>query len=280
MIYATTVVRHAQPGDTHGGLFQLDFDAGEARCLFAWDDPDFDFQGRGGDRGLRGFVFKDGRFYVAAAGRILVLTPEGELEREIRHPLLGLLHDMMETPAGFVVVSTRYDSLLWFNIEADAFTCGLHLDTSGRMVSFNPATQAPPANNVWHLNSVDRRHVSGLRLPGAVTFDGEITPTPYGTHNVKQTKHGLIYCDTAHDQLHVEGVDFPVPDAVPVICAGEARSRFMRGLLRAENALYVGLSPARVYEFDLGTKTWGRSVVISENYRCAVQSIGYGPSVD
>ena len=51
-LIATSVVRGARQGDSHGGMYLVDFATQEVQQVVDWNTPDIDFQDRGWDRGL------------------------------------------------------------------------------------------------------------------------------------------------------------------------------------------------------------------------------------
>lgn len=250
-MYTTTVVRNAPRGKVHGGLYK------DSELVLSWNDADFDFEGRGGDRGLRGLVTYENRLYVAAADRILILENHKIIDT-IRHPCLRLLHEMCRTETGFWVVSTGYDAVLHYDFEK-GFTEGLHF--GDQVVS----TLSPPKGNRWHLNSVstfrNKLLISGLRTHNF----------PTGTHSTRMDEHGFIFCDTDRNCLNVYGTEYAAHFTPQ--CGYGARSGFLRGLARNNDVLYVGTSPAAVQEFNLTTREWGQKTVLSNDFRVAVQSI-------
>ena len=54
---ATSVVRGSQQGESHGGIFTIDFESREVTQHVDWNTGEIDFEGRGADRGLRGIEF-------------------------------------------------------------------------------------------------------------------------------------------------------------------------------------------------------------------------------
>ena len=72
-VLASSVVRGAQFGESHGGLYLVDLHTGSAEPKLDWSRADIDFQGRGGDRGLRGIAFYGERILVAVG-----ITPFSE----------------------------------------------------------------------------------------------------------------------------------------------------------------------------------------------------------
>jgi hypothetical protein len=55
-LIATSVVRGGHQGESHGGVYLVDFDDQSNQQVIDWDTADIDWQGRGWDRGLRGIT--------------------------------------------------------------------------------------------------------------------------------------------------------------------------------------------------------------------------------
>ena len=53
-LIATSVVRGSQKGQSHGGVYLVDFGAQQVDQVIDCNSGDIDFIGRGWDRGLRG----------------------------------------------------------------------------------------------------------------------------------------------------------------------------------------------------------------------------------
>ena len=49
----TSVVRGSQQGESHGGIYTVDFQLQRGEQHVDWNTSDIDFEGRGADRGLR-----------------------------------------------------------------------------------------------------------------------------------------------------------------------------------------------------------------------------------
>ena len=58
-LIATSVVRGSQQGESHGGVFTVDFESQEGTQHIDWNTEKIDWEGRGADRGLRGIAFDD-----------------------------------------------------------------------------------------------------------------------------------------------------------------------------------------------------------------------------
>ena len=70
-LIATSVVRGSQQGESHGGVYVVDFDKHEGAQLVDWNTSDIDFEGRGADRGLRGIALDGEDIYIANLKRLL-----------------------------------------------------------------------------------------------------------------------------------------------------------------------------------------------------------------
>ena len=89
ILIATSVVRGSQQGESHGGVFLIDLDHQRAVQAIDWNTTDFDWQGRGWDRGLRGIAFDLERVYIAASDELFVYSPEFQLLASYRNSRVG-----------------------------------------------------------------------------------------------------------------------------------------------------------------------------------------------
>ena len=71
-LIATSVVRGSQQGESHGGVFTVDFEAQDGAQHVDWNAADIDWEGRGADRGLRGIAFDGDDIYIAATDELFV----------------------------------------------------------------------------------------------------------------------------------------------------------------------------------------------------------------
>src|SRR6266446_3085669 len=56
-VIATSVVRSAHQGESHGGVYLIDLNSGQYDQIIDWNDESINWEGRGGDRGLHGIAF-------------------------------------------------------------------------------------------------------------------------------------------------------------------------------------------------------------------------------
>jgi hypothetical protein len=74
-LVATSVVRGSQQGESHGGIFTINFEEQAGQQHVDWNSGDINFEGRGADRGLRGIAFDGDDIYVAACTSSAYLAP-------------------------------------------------------------------------------------------------------------------------------------------------------------------------------------------------------------
>ena len=126
-LIATSVVRGAEQGDSHGGIYLVDFAGQEVTQVVDWDTSEIDFQGRGWDRGLRGIAFFAGEIYIAASDELFVYDQEFNIKRSFRSTYLKHCHEIFQLNNHLYLTSTGHDSILAFDLEKQAFFWAIHL---------------------------------------------------------------------------------------------------------------------------------------------------------
>ena len=171
-LIATSVVRGAQQGDSHGGIFTIDFEKQETIQHVDWNTGEIDFEGRGADRGLRGITFDGDDIFVAASDELFSYDRNFRIAASWRNRYLKHCHEICRMDRTVFLTSTGFDSLLAFDLDQKDFTWGMQIAKAlngWTGTIFDPRTdQGPgPANN-FHINMV---HVdgSGVYLSGLKT---------------------------------------------------------------------------------------------------------------
>ena len=80
-LIATSVVRGSQQGESHGGVYLVNFATQEINQVVDWNTTDIDFTGRGWDRGLRGIAFYNNEIYIAASDELFVYDRNFKIQR-------------------------------------------------------------------------------------------------------------------------------------------------------------------------------------------------------
>ena len=302
-LIATSVVRGSQQGESHGGIYLIDFENQIANIMVDWDDSGIDFTGRGWDRGLRGIEFSGGEIFVAASDELFVYDQDFNIKRSYKNDFLKHAHEMNKFENLLFVTSTGYDSLLVFDLNRDEFTRGIHLrkGTNGwKSQLFDPLSKDGPemANNL-HLNNVrcskKGLFVSGLRTGALIYMDSDLNAKEYcslpeGTHNARPFKKGVLFNDTKSDCVRAVSRDgnetnFKVPtyDETELTHTNLddsriARQGFARGLCLVDQKLIaVGSSPSTINLFNLEEKKKVASVNLSMDIRNAIHGLEVWP---
>jgi len=302
-LLATSVVRGSQQGESHGGIYLVDFEKQIAELMVDWDDSGIDFTGRGWDRGLRGIEFSGGEIFIAASDEIFVYDLEFKVKRSYKNVFLKHAHEINKHENLLFVTSTGYDSILVFDLDRDEFTRGIHLrktQKGWKSQLFDPQTEDGPqmANNL-HLNNVrcskKGLFTSGLRTDALIHLDSDLNANEYcslpqGTHNARPFRKGVIFNDTQSDCVRAvsregEETNLIIPkyedDELTHTDLDDsriARQGFARGLcLFDQNLIAVGSSPSTISLFDLEQKARIGSVNLSMDIRNAIHGLEVWP---
>ncbi len=174
-------MRGSRQGESHGGVYLVDFDAQRAVRTVDWNTMNIDWQGRGWDRGLRGIAFDGETVYIAASDELFAFTPDFKPLGSWRNPYLKHAHEIFRHERTLFVTSTGFDSVLGFDLDRREFNWGLHVsagaDGNFTPRSFDPAFHdGPLPSNELHINNVHCErggmHIAGLRTHGVLLFNG------------------------------------------------------------------------------------------------------------
>ena len=219
-LLATSVVRGAHQGESHGGVYLLDFAGQEVRQVLDWNTADIDWQGRGWDRGLRGAAFFAGEVYLAASDELFVYDQRFNRQRSFRSTYLKHCHEIHQLNQHLFVTSTGHDSILAFDLERQKFTWAIHLalgEEGPVGTAYDPngingpgGANGPPARNLLHLNNVyadnTGLYASGLRTGGILRIGSDNSvrqwaELPQGMHNARPFGDGVLFNDTAANHV-------------------------------------------------------------------------------
>ena len=214
-LIATSVVRGAHQGESHGGVYIVDFDGEKVYQPIDWNTMDIDWQGRGWDRGLRGIAFDGERIFIAASDELFVFDPQFNKIASYRNPYLKHAHEICVYERHLFITSTGYDSILTFDLDQNMFTRAFYIKTDGVNLSpvpFNPhKDKGPLMMNKLHLNNVQctkgGMYISGMRTGGLLLFNGKtigvVATLPDGTHNAGPFRDGILFNDTAGNTVRL-----------------------------------------------------------------------------
>lgn len=302
ILIATSVVRGSQQGESHGGVYLVDFATDRVARPIDWNTMDIDWQGRGWDRGLRGIAFDGEDVYIAASDELFRYTPDFELRDSYRSPYLRHCHEISRHERTLFLASTGFDSILGFDLDRKRFHWGLQIAAgpAGGFVGrpFDSGVDGGPLpGNQLHLNNVfcteGGMYLSGLRTGQLLQFNGrQIKPwctLPEGVHNARPFRDGVLFNDTHADVLRAVSRDaeqvFRVPRYPPEKLTHTdfddsriARQAFGRGLCVVdENLIAGGSSPSTIALHDLRSGGTSKQVTLSLDMRNAIHGLEVWP---
>ncbi|MFP6809130.1 MAG: hypothetical protein VB957_18390 [Pseudomonadales bacterium] len=302
-LVATSVVRGSRQGESHGGIYILDFEEERVYQPVDWNKMDIDWQGRGWDRGLRGIAFHENRVFVAASDELFEYNPNFELIASYRNPYLKHCHEICVHEQHLFITSTAFDTILAFNLRKNTFENAYMVQTDGRnlsMVQYNPNSEDGPLSlNKLHINNISCEkggmYISGLKTGGLLLYNGKrigmSTTLPPGTHNARPFREGILFNDTESNKLRYatpDGKDdcafsFPLYPKADLLesdldDSGVARQGFGRGLCAISDTLIAaGSSPSTISLYDLDQKKMVKTVNISMDIRNAIHGLEVWP---
>jgi hypothetical protein len=300
-LIASSVVRGSHQGESHGGVYLVDFESQAVDQVIDWNTADIDWQGRGWDRGLRGIAFDGERVFIAASNELFVYSPDFKLQASYRNPYLMHCHEIVAWQRRLYLTSTGFDSLLGFDLDQNQFCFGLHIVGVGggfQAAPFDPMGEAGPAErNDLHLNNVfcdsSGMYLSGLKTAGMMRFNGKTikktTSLPRGVHNARPFGDGVLFNDTPADRVRLVAPKVETSFAVPQFEASElthtelgdariARAGFGRGLCVIDDKLVAaGSSPSTIALHDLETAKTRSIVSLSRDIRNAIHGLEIWP---
>lgn len=302
-LVATSVVRGSQQGDSHGGIFTIDFENRDVRQHVDWNTGEIDFEGRGADRGLRGIAFDREDIYVAASDELFRYDPNFKITGSFRNRYLKHCHEISRLGRTLFLTSTGFDSILAFDLDSNDYVWGIQIARAlngWAGTVFDPRTATGPApTNHFHINMVHADSsgvfVSGLRTKAMLRIDSkfgisEVCNIPQGAHNAQPYRNGVLVNDTHSDAVRYVDRDgasraFKIVtyDETDIEFAGIddskiARQGFGRGLCPVGDRLVAGgSSPSTVTLYDIDSDAVVASVNLTMDIRNAIHGLEVWP---
>ncbi len=302
-LVATSVVRGSQKGQSHGGVFTIDFSTQNVEQHVDWNNSNIDFSGRGWDRGLRGIEFNNSDVMIAASDELFFFDPRFNQKESYSNRYLKHCHEISRRDNLLFLTSTGYDSLLAFDLESRTFVWGMYISRDGQEwlgQTFDPRTAGgPPPSNNYHINMVRVNqhgiYLSGLRTKAMLKIDGkmnvsEVCNLPEGTHNAQPFNEGLLLNDTQSNAVRYVSRDgeqsafgvisYPESDVdfVGIDDSQIARQAFARGLCPINDRLVAGgSSPSTICVYDLQENRRIATVNLSMDIRNAIHGLEVWP---
>jgi len=302
-LIATSVVRGSQQGESHGGIYTIDFETQTGEQHVDWNTSSIDFEGRGADRGLRGISFNDNDIYVAASDELYCYDRDFEINQSYRNRYLKHCHEISRKDRHLFLTSTGFDSLLSFNLDTLEFDWGFRLQKPYEQWNgfvFDPQEKnGPRAENDFHINTVhvddSGIYLSGLRTNALLHINRDMKVTevcslPAGTHNGMPWQGGVLFNDTDSDCVRYvprngqqQAFRIVTYDEADIEFAGIddskiARQGFGRGLCVVDDRfIAAGSSPSTISLYDIASSQIVGSVNLSMDIRNAIHGLETWP---
>jgi hypothetical protein len=276
-VIVTSVIRSTSQGQSHGGVYLIDLTTGTSELVLDWHTSDIDWEGRGGDRGLRGITFHDDCVYLAASDEILMYDPSFNRVGSFTNPYLKHCHEIDVDGDSLYVTSTGFDSVLRYDLSAHRFVDGflvryqglqrawqkaLRKTGSSRLADLVPPKptlrwfdpnqpDGPAAFDTCHLNSVTASaghvFVAGRKLPWLYEIvDGRLSTyatVALETHNTRPFRDGVLMNDTDADAVRYATRDGDTHLSVPIASYPDAELKNLHlAAGRARQAFGRGLT--------------------------------------
>ncbi len=308
------MIRSAHQGESHGGVYVVDLGSAETEQVIDWSAGDIDWEGRGGDRGLRGIAFHGDHLLLAASDEVFVYDRGFRLQTSFRNRYLKHCHEIAVAGDSLFLASTGFDSALELDLRTGEFVRGyclrfgelwrarrrLHLRPRPAFRVFDPRRDDGPApGDTCHLNNVHAEdgvlYVCGVGLGTLWTIRDDrlerYARVPYGSHNARPYKEGVLLNHTATDRVAYVSRGGRVLRSFPIrrydrhelsradLPSDMARQAFGRGLAVIDDDLFVaGSSPATVTVYGFDPPRVEASVTITMDVRNAVHGLEVMPA--
>ena len=235
IILVSSVVRATDEGDSHGGMYLINLNNEKIEKVLDWDRANINWEGRGGDRGLRGIAFWNKKIYIAASNEIFVYDKEFKQLFKFQNRYLKHCHEISVSEGKLYISSTGFDSILIYDLGTNCFEKSFLIRYKNQtdfqnnwffkqlaklraffgppeVNSFDPLSDdGPTENDLNHINNVfvnvnGNICASGTRLNFLVEFDNQGViknkiRVPVGTHNIMMYKSNLLINDTSKDKI-------------------------------------------------------------------------------
>jgi len=300
---ATSVVRGSKQGESHGGVYTIDFEKQQVDQHIDWNRSNIDFEGRGADRGLRGIAFNGDDILIAASDELFRYDRSFKIKTSNKNHYLKHCHEICRFEQTLFLTSTGFDSLLAFDLDEKKYIWGFHLQRQYNQWAghtFDPrSNMGPRPVNEYHINMVHVDHtgiyLSGLRTNALLHLNGkmevsEVCSLPAGAHNARPYREGLLFNDTNSDCVRYVGFDgkniaFKIEtyDEGDIEFAGiddsrVARQGFGRGLCPVGDRFVAGgSSPSTISLYDLRSNQKVGSVNLTMDIRNAIHGLELWP---
>jgi hypothetical protein len=290
-VIASCSIRASKHGDSHGGLFVLDFNTEKFDAVLDWSAK-IDLDGRGAERGLRGIAIYGEHIIVAASSNILFLDKNYNIVRNESNPCLKYCHEICVHNDTLYMLSTAYDVVLCYDLKQHKFVKGLQINKPGIRV-FDPNTEQLKMRDQMHLNSISSFnnciYVAGTNTNKLLALGRNQTVTyakmPNGTHNAQPFGPHVLMNNTSKSTIEVRDVKGKLVYGNNVLKLGKdeivnssigdkiARQPFARGIAYNDKYIVGGSSPAMLTLYHRHNLAKIKDVIMHNDIRYTIHGI-------
>ncbi len=229
-IICSSVIRSSNKGESHGGIYIVDLNTNKFEKTINFNNETIDWQGRGGDRGLRGIAFYKDNIILAASDEIFFYDKNFNLKKSYKNKYLKHCHEIFVYQDKLFITSTGFDSILIFDLEQRVFTKGFCIRKRSKRFQFlfkklrnryratlelklhvfNPnKNNGPKSIETVHINNTffqdNKIFLSGTKVDGLFYIENNkikyYSTIPKTTHNVMFWKNNLLFNSTNQEQI-------------------------------------------------------------------------------
>ncbi len=298
-IITSSVIRSTHRGDSHGGIYRVNLETEEVVQMLDWDNPDINWDGRGGDRGVRGLAFFGHTLYAVAGNELFAFEQNGDsLELVASYPnkYLRLTHESWRHRDKLYICSGGTDSILVFDLVKKHWaTSYYHNKESMGSKSFNPNNGVgypKVIGGYMHLDSVYANDnfmwycgafTDGLwRLDLSTGQTIKIQLQIADTHNARPYRNGYLYNISRYSKtIFEQGGKIikewktPLYDLSTLtntnLSKDHAIQGYTRGMVTYDKFIITGTSPATINVFNFNKKIDPvKSIQLTEDLRNSI----------
>ncbi len=124
MVIVSTVVRSSYKGQRHGSVHLINMETEDNKQVIDCNTKDINWEGSGGERGLRGMCFYKDDIYLASHDTIFIYNKRFDLLSTITNKYFGQIHEIYTKNDILWITSTSFDSVIEYDLLSKTFTRG------------------------------------------------------------------------------------------------------------------------------------------------------------
>ena len=300
-IICSTVIRAAEQGEVHGGLYVIDMDSEEILHHTPYAEDFVNDIERGGERGLRGIAVLEDRIIVADSSGLMELDKDNfQITNRIQDDnLFKSIHEICVHNNKLYITSTAYDRIVVMDLDFNLLGVFEVIGEDGPdykiLTGLKQSDPVPPeVEDRYHINSISS-------TGGRVVFSGLIThlysfedmqvvaPMPIVNetrsfeHNFYEYEDLCLINLTTFGYLGILGnnnnkwfskyVNLPKCKNVRFSSDAIASNNWNRGLARKDDLVAIGSSPARIILYNVKTNKIEKEIQLQEDVKHCIHGL-------